>query len=124
MWQARHRKVRCSKYGAWGLPLALAVLAGGCQDGYPIPATRCDRWCELTRETECGAYNPATCVSGCETAFGGEACYAEFDALLLCAERLPASERRCNYNNFGTVLECSAPKSDLDACARGTGLSE
>ena len=100
------------------MPLFVALLAGGCQDGYPIAATRCDRWCELTRDTECGAYNPATCVSGCERAFGGEACYAQFDTLLGCAESAPASERACDFFDFGSVAACSDQKAILDDCSR------
>ena len=31
--------------------LGAALIVAGCQDGYPIAATRCDRWCDLTQAT-------------------------------------------------------------------------
>jgi len=107
-----------AKRPAWVLPLVVAIGAVGCQDGYPIAATRCDRWCELTRDTQCGVYNPASCVSGCEVSFGSAACYAEFDALLGCLQSVPASDRACDYYNFGTVADCSAQTTTLDDCSR------
>ena len=64
--------------------LAAALAAPGCQDGYPIAATRCDSWCDLEQDVFCGAYNPATCVIECELSHRDAECYDEFDDLLRC----------------------------------------
>lgn len=46
--------------------LALGLGSIGCQDGYPIPATLCDEWCEETSHVSCFSEDPAACVASCE----------------------------------------------------------
>ncbi|HEY0468189.1 MAG TPA: hypothetical protein VGC79_28520, partial [Polyangiaceae bacterium] len=72
--------------GALGLLFAAALAIAGCQDGYPIAATPCDRLCELTKAAYCESYKPAACVVQCEQTFGGAACYDEFEDYLACVE--------------------------------------
>lgn len=92
-----------------------ALLAASCQDGYPIAATRCDRWCDLTQATWCGRYNPASCVVGCEQLAGGADCYPQFDRLLICLEQQPTI--RCDpAGGDGVVLACSEAQGARELC--------
>jgi len=120
-----------AKAGAIATVLAAALTIAGCQDGYPIAATRCDRFCDLTQAAQCGEYNPATCVFSCEDGAGGPTCYPEFDALLACLEkhestgiadpnldcttpRTPSGELT---SSFGERLPCSEAHYALIICA-------
>jgi hypothetical protein len=94
--------------------LGAALAVAGCQDGYPIPATRCDHFCDLKQATECGAYNPAACVVGCERISGGPACYDRFDELLSC---LKEHERDLVCDFSGKAPACEAEQGRLAACA-------
>jgi len=94
--------------------LAAALTVAGCQNGYPIAATRCDHFCDLTEEAQCGEYNPATCVLSCEQGSGGPTCYPEFDALLACLEM---HETTCANSTFGVLPECQGAQNALFNCA-------
>jgi hypothetical protein len=96
---------------------AVAGIAIGCQGGYPIAATRCDEWCDQMRRVECGSYDPAACVAGCESAgVGQDACAdlveqalsclkSKSDAELDCETWLRAAEEPCLVEQT-TALEC------------------
>jgi hypothetical protein len=94
-----------SPAGAWPLALALALVIAACQDGYPIAPTRCDRWCELSRATECGDSSPASCVANCEENPQDAACAETVDALLDCMEA-HASSIGCDFWIHGTIPQC------------------
>jgi len=95
----------------------VALVVAGCQDGYPIAATRCDRWCDVRRATECGNYNPAACVVACEQASSGSDCDAEFDILLACLESTPQSQITCETYRLGTAAPCYSKQTALYACS-------
>jgi len=103
-----------AKSGALAALLAAALTVAGCQDSYPIAATRCDHFCDLTQEAQCGDYNPASCVLSCEQGSGGAACYAEFDALLACLEMY---ETTCENSRFGVLPACQSAQNALFNCA-------
>jgi hypothetical protein len=100
---------------------ALAVCATmvvvDCQGGYPIAATRCDEWCDQMRRVECGSYDPAACVAGCESAGVGQDVCADWveqalsclrsksDAELDCETWLRAAEEPCLVEQTA-ALEC------------------
>jgi hypothetical protein len=115
------------KHGAWAamhLLFGAALPAFGCQDGYPIAATRCDLFCDLRQATECGSYNPAGCVVSCEEVSGGTACHPEFDALLTC---LKEHEHEIECNRM--VPACKSDHAALYACGmrqmpQGPGSAE
>jgi hypothetical protein len=96
--------------------IAAALTVAGCQDGYPIPATRCDRWCHVRQATECGNYNPVSCVVSCEGLFGNAACSNLFDQLLRCLEN-PRLSIVCDNSNYGIVPECKNEQASLVECA-------
>ena len=98
------------------LLLGAALVVTSCQDGYPIAATRCDRWCDIMQVAECGNYNPAACVSGCEQSFG-TACNDEFDALLECLN-MNESSIACISTSPGLVPACIFKQNELINCAR------
>ena len=102
------------------IALGVAVVASGCQDGYPIAATRCDHWCDVRQDTECGNYNPANCVVGCEAEYGSKAeCAEPFDVLLACLDALPQSKLACPYSgNYTDYQEppCNAELTQLYVC--------
>jgi hypothetical protein len=83
--------------------LAFGLLLGcigciGCQDGYPIPATRCDRWCDAGQLTFCDGYDPADCVLTCSQRYGDtDECGSELEELIACVKRTPAQELVCRY---------------------------
>ncbi len=96
--------------------LGAALTALGCQDGYPIAATHCDRWCDIRQATECGNYNPTSCVVSCEQLSGGAACYPEFDAVLTCLEQ-HEREIGCDSSSYGIVRACQDAQQTLYNCA-------
>jgi len=126
MWQALHGSVRRSKHGQWAallVWLGAALSSAGCQDGYPIATTRCDRVCDLTRETACGEYEPAKCVATCEQQRwgGGAACDPAVEALLACLE-IHRSEIRqlngsCGDFTAAHVIACKHEQLALAECA-------
>ena len=96
--------------------LGAALLVASCQDGYPIAATRCDRYCHVRQATECGSYNPAACVSECELASGDPACSDRLDELLACVEK-PGLKIVCDIASYKIVPECLAEYTRLGKCA-------
>jgi hypothetical protein len=118
MWRAQLPNAGRAKRGGWGAILVLlgaALIVGGCQDGYPIAATRCDRWCDIRQATECGSYDPAGCVVSCEQVAGGAACHPEFDSLLACLEK-HEHEIECDLSSYGVVPACKGEQAALHAC--------
>lgn len=86
-----------------------------CQDGYPIDATACDRWCDVARNEHCPDYNPASCVVTCEEIQRGVACYAELDDLSKCvAETKPVLT--CFDAAHGMIPGCESAKAALTKC--------
>ncbi|HET7543313.1 MAG TPA: hypothetical protein VFK05_25745 [Polyangiaceae bacterium] len=102
-----------------GGAIALAFALAACQDGYPIAPTRCDRWCKITRASECGFSSPADCVATCESTSGFGACNEALDALLACLQAHETSIRCETWAN-GTIAECVAEQTRLVACAAHT----
>ncbi len=101
---------------AW-LGLALGLAAGACSGGYPLPPTRCDEWCDVTKGMTCRTYyQPASCVSQCEQAqFDAKECDAELDAILTCFRTTPrATNQLCVYD--GTVNACEPQFEALTVC--------
>jgi hypothetical protein len=93
--------------------LVTALTFAGCQDGYPIAATRCDHLCELTKVTQCESYNPAGCVVTCEGASDSPICDPLFDDLLICL-RAHKNELFCNHT--GQVMSCGAEQQAHRFC--------
>jgi len=96
--------------------LSFALAMAGCQDGYPIAATRCDRACNMERGSQCREYNPVGCVVGCEQLAGGPACYPAFDELLACLEAHQV--KVCGNVVDSSFIACSAEQAELYACAK------
>lgn len=96
-----------------GVALASALSAISCQGDYPIPATRCDQWCELTRQRLCEDSGPAECVMSCERAgLGSAQCQVEFEAALSCIQNTPPI--RCDLYE---ARPCSDSIQLLSSCA-------
>jgi hypothetical protein len=109
--------------GAWLVVcgLALALPLEGCSGGYPLPPTKCDEWCKVTRGAECkDFYNPASCVANCEESNLSVAeCSDQFEATLACFRRSPnALIQRCVYDNQPD--DCSNEVQLLSTCSGGT----
>jgi len=100
--------------GAAALILGSTLPLAGCQDAYPVAATRCDRWCDLVQDTFCGNYNPARCVVLCEQKVGGARCNPQFDQLLSCLEQQP--NITCFDSGDGLVPACVAEDEALAGC--------
>jgi hypothetical protein len=102
--------------------LGATLSSAGCQDGYPLAATRCDRWCNLTRELECGQGGPAACVVQCEREASTitAACLPELDALQECLEihrsEIHVSGFTCGRLTETTVLACKDEQLMLTQC--------
>jgi hypothetical protein len=80
--------------------LALAaILATGCQYGYPIPPTLCDEWCEANRQVGCDARSPAVCVELCEESgmASKPECVATFETALSCLKAALSAGKRCSF---------------------------
>jgi len=106
---------------AAALALALAVLFAcfGCQDGYPIPASQCDRWCDASKLTFCSSYDPAGCVLTCSQRGGdAPACRAELDTLLACLGRQSPHELECETYIYegAPAPPCLDEESDYEVC--------
>ena len=103
----------------WGLALALPL--GACSGGYPLPPTKCDEWCAVTRGAMCQDwYNPASCVAQCEESHLSVVEFRDqFEATLACFRRSPdALIQRCVYDN--TPDDCSSEVQILSSCSGGT----
>jgi len=107
------------------LVLALGYLlsAGACSGGYPLAPTRCDAFCDATKDFQCeDYYQPAGCVSNCEqNDTDREACRAQFDAAVNCFRTNPkALSSRCNFDFSSTdqflARPCQAEETALYGC--------
>jgi len=95
--------------------LTAALAIQGCQDGYPIAATACDRYCDLGMAPGCGDYRPTECVVSCEAHWASMVCSSEFDDwvsclkerkhTLVCDYSLPVSNDGCEAV-LNARLEC------------------
>ena len=113
---------RAPRSPLWGISIALcaAVVFVGCQDGYPIAPTLCDRWCEVKKDQQCGYYHPAECVVACEQAQGYAACEGAFAMWVTCLEALPRSALSCNQYgiyNPNDVTPCANEETAVTTCA-------
>ena len=112
------------RLGAWLCAGALFLTLGGaCSGGYSLPPTPCDDWCHVTQGSygynTCYAYyDPASCVSECETAqLGNRNCTAQFQVALACYRDTPgATTSGCYYNTapacfpeYQALVVCAAP---------------
>ena len=99
------------------------LLLGACQGDYPLEPTNCDRWCEATKEKQCGYYSPAGCVVGCEeTHITRAECSNQFNAALACYEQ---SEIPCDeddpYFYYPGPYPCEQEEIALGACTAQFG---
>ena len=106
------------------MSLTTALTIAGCQDGYPIDATPCDRYCTLGLAKGCGDDSPAGCVLTCEVYWGWtrSGCTAEFDDWVRC---LKAHEYHlvCDYSFPSPTEGCESTQQALDACMRAHFIS-
>lgn len=108
-------------WGAVAASVTAALAIAGCQDGYPIAATACDRYCDLGLAPGCGDYSPTNCVLTCEVYWNSEVCSSEFDAAvsclkahkhpLVCDYTSPLSTDGCD-SALATRLECAIAYAD------------
>jgi hypothetical protein len=106
--------------GVWLALVGLTLPLGSCSGGYPLPPTRCDEWCDVTRGGMCEEYyNPASCVAQCEQAdVDTERCSAQLDVTLSCFRRSPnAIAQRCVYD--GAPDDCESEEQALTGCVTG-----
>lgn len=105
--------------GALALALGL-LLPLGCAGGYPLPPTRCDDWCNVTRGLDaCGGdYDPAGCVVACEAqGISAEGCVWAFEPALNCFRENPnAATNFCFYDELATP-PCRTEALLLATCA-------
>jgi hypothetical protein len=112
------RYARRMRSGVWLALLGLTLPLGSCSGGYPLPPTRCDEWCDVTRGATCEEYyDPAGCVAECEQAdVDTEICSAQFDAILSCFRRnRNAIVQRCVYDDVPD--DCESEEQALMICA-------
>ena len=113
--------------GTWLALISLAVTLPtlACSGGYPLPPTRCDEFCDVTKGGFCqDYYNPASCVANCESSeTDAEACRTLFDATLSCFRSSPrALPQRCAYDD--QTDDCSVELALLLNCVSdASGLS-
>jgi hypothetical protein len=106
--------------GAWLALLSLTLPLAACSGGYPLPPTRCDEWCDVTRGGMCEEYyNPASCVGQCEEAdVDTERCSAQLDIALSCFRSSQnAIEQRCVYDDVPD--DCANEVQVLMGCVGG-----
>ena len=100
--------------------LGLTLPVGSCSGGYPLPPTRCDEWCDVTKGATCEEYyDPAGCVIRCEEVdLGTERCSAQLDATLSCFRSIRnATEQRCVYD--AVPDDCENEVQLLMGCVSG-----
>jgi len=99
--------------------LGLVAAATACSGGYPLPPTRCDRWCDATKGGICpDYYNPAGCVASCESSHLTDvaACDPELEEVIACFHQTPgAAEDQCEYHPDRPAL-CYAERQSLGDC--------
>jgi hypothetical protein len=106
------------RLGVWLVRLSLTLPLGSCSGGYPLPPTRCDEWCDVTKSATCEEYyNPASCVVQCEEIdMDTERCSAQLDIALNCFRNSRnAIAQRCVYDSVPD--ECANEVLALMACA-------
>lgn len=113
------------RLGSWLtlVGLAVALPTPACSGGYPLPPTRCDEFCDVTKGEFCqDYYNPASCVAECESSdLDREICRGAFDEVLSCFRSSPrALEQRCAYDNVPD--DCANEQQALGLCAVSGGL--
>jgi len=102
------------------LAIALAGWCMSCQGGYPLPATRCDDWCDAEQTLECGSYDPAGCVASCERRYlDAPACQQVLDIAIQCLRRTPTRELACETWLVKGPPPCADESQNLDRCASG-----
>jgi len=104
----------------WLVLLGLAFPLPACSGGYPLPPTRCDEWCDVTRDGLCeDYYDPASCVVQCEEVeLDREECSVMFDAALSCLRDSPnAPAQRCVYD--GMPDDCENQLLEVRQCVGG-----
>jgi hypothetical protein len=113
-------------HGGWTamlLPLTAGLTIAGCQDGYPIEATPCDRYCDLGLASGCGDPSPAGCVLTCEEYWGWtrQPCSDEFDAWVSCNKQ-NGNHLACDASFVPASLvptdACQSPQQTLNDCMR------
>lgn len=110
----RPRSISIALVAAWA-----AWLSMGCQGGYPIPATRCDEWCDQTRRIDCEPYDPAECVLDCESSgVGSAACADLLNQTLSCLRSKSDAELSCENLLQRGPKPCGL--DDIAACATRT----
>ena len=102
----------------------IAFWLGGCQDGYPIAPSHCDRFCHAIERSDCGQ-DPVNCVLACEQeqTVAPAGCEAEIDALLVCVDALPTDQLPCSPNSFwlgGADFRCTPQVTLLQTCRAST----
>lgn len=105
------------------MSLALALPMPACSGDYPLPPTRCDEYCDVTKGGFCqDSYQPASCVAQCESGdLDGEICREPFDAVLSCFRASPrALPQRCAYDNVPD--DCASEQEMLGLCATFRGF--
>jgi len=88
----------------------------GCQDGYPIAATACDRYCDLGLVPGCGEYGPTECVVICESHWNSTRCSNELDDWVSCLKR-HHYRLVCDYTFPSLKDGCETEESAWYACA-------
>jgi coenzyme F420-reducing hydrogenase gamma subunit len=89
-----------------------------CSGGYPLPPTRCDEWCDVTKGAMCQDwYSPASCVAQCEESkLSADECRSSFDLTLTCFRSSPnALQQRCAYDNIED--DCQSEVETVSRCA-------
>ena len=95
------------------LALVSVLCSGGCQDGYPVEATPCDRLCYALEPSGC-AEGPAECVLGCEhSPYSEPRCQTALLQMTRCLERTPDSDLGCSIESTSA---CNAQLVDLYLC--------
>jgi len=98
---------------------ANALPLGACSGGYSLPPTRCDEWCNATKNFTCEEdYDPAGCVTACaEILLGpkGGPCEPEFEAMIACYRAEPrVATSSCHYLKRDV---CQVPAGQLGICS-------
>jgi len=112
---------RDRSWGALAVSLAAIWAVLGCQDGYPIAPTACDRYCALGLAPECGDENPSACVVSCEATNFSHVCPSEFDDWVGCS-RDHQRRLECGYSVVGKIDGCEKEQRAIAACATAHGF--
>ncbi len=98
-----------------------ALRLFGCQNGYPIPPTVCDEWCDKTQRISCVIDDPAGCVAACEKAgISRPACADLVQQTLSCLDDHPNGSYDCQISS-GDLTPCVALESETAGCASTQG---